>query len=165
MKKFSLVTLLAIGVALGSFAWADHHEGDHKHSNWFDAGACDICKPWSENSQLMMSTKWETHTTKSGMMMVAIAPEGQKDAFDATCKKMDANVKKIMAGAEPKGLCGFCQAMGGLMEAGSEMEKVKTSFGTVTLVTSGNPEAVKKIHAVAKRSQEEAKKMLAVLNK
>ncbi len=164
MRTVSMLGLLAIGVTLGTFAWADHHEGDHNHG-FFDAAACDICKPWAENPQLMMGTKWETHTTKSGMLMVATAPAGQMEKFSEVCKKMDATVAKISSGEEPKGLCGFCEAMGGLMQSGAKMEKVETAFGNITLVTSDNPQTVSKIHAVAKQAQAEAEKMEAMMKK
>ena len=169
MKMFMMLSVLAVAVAAGSFAWADHHEGsEHKHKSqgdhgWFDAEHCTICKPMSENPQLMMSTKWEVHPTKNGMLMVAMAPEGQAKQFKEVCKKMDANIAKAMSGEKPDHLCGFCQAMGGVVQAGAKVEKVPTQTGEITLVTSDNPETVKQIHAVAKRSQEEAEKMAAAM--
>ena len=171
MKKFTMVGMLAVAVAAGSFAWADHHEGgEHKaksgqNSGWFDAASCTICKPMSEDPQLMMATKWEVHPTKNGMLMVAVVPESQLRKLKAVCKKMDADIAKAMSGEEPEHLCGFCQAMGGVMQAGAKMEKVGTKFGEITLVTSDNPATVKKIHEVAKRSQQEAEKMAAMMKK
>lgn len=164
MKKFSMCALLAVGVAVSSFAWADHHEGS-EHGGWFDAEHCDVCKPLAQNPQLMMSTKWESHLLKNGMMMVASPPKEQMGKFREVCQKMDMAVEKIAEGEKPKGLCGFCEAMGGVMQAGATLEKVETEFGEVTLVTSDNPETVKKIHEVAKRSQEEMEKIAAMIKK
>jgi len=173
MKKFTSFGLLVVAVAAGSFAWADHHEGgehkehahgDHAHG-WFDAEHCSICKPMAEKPQLKMNTKWETHETKNGMLMVAIAPQGQAKQFKQVCSKMQANAKKAMSGGDVGELCGFCQAMGGVMQAGANMQDIETEFGTITLVTSDKPETVKKIHAMAKRSQEEMKKMEAMMKK
>ena len=49
--------------------------------------------------------------------------------------------------------------------SGVEVEKVDTEFGSTTLVTSENPENVKKIHQVLKRTQEESKKMAELMKK
>lgn len=168
MKKISMLALLLMAVAAGSMVWADHHEGDHKHdgkAGWFDSAHCDVCKPWNENQQLMMSTKWETHLIKNGMLMVSVVPKDMMDDFQAVCKKCEANHKAIAAGGKEASMCGFCDAMGGLMQAGVKMEEVTTEFGKITLMTSDDAATVKKIHEVAKKSQEEAKKMLAAMTK
>lgn len=171
MKKISTLVVLALVVALGSYATADHHEeaegqhaDGHSHSKWFDAPNCDICKPWTAHPDLMMSTDWETHTIENGMVMVSVVPKDKLETYNAVCKQMDATIEKMKTGQhQPKGLCGFCEAMGGLVMAGAKVEKVETAFGNITLVTADNAEAVKKIHEVAKRTQEEAKKMAAMM--
>lgn len=163
MKKLSMLALLVVGIAAGSFVWADHHEEGHKHSKWFDAESCDICKPWHEDVELMKSTKWETHIIKKGVLMVATVSKDQMGSYSKACKKMDAVLAKISAGQSPKELCGFCTAMGGLMQTGAEMEKINTQTGDITILTSDDAETVKKIHAFAKRTQEETKKMLAAM--
>lgn len=70
---------------------------------------------------------------------------------------------KIAGGEKPESLCGFCESLGALMHAGAKMQKVKTSFGTITVVTSTEATTVKKIHAHAKRTQDETKKMFALV--
>jgi hypothetical protein len=165
MRKVLLLLVLSLGVAAGSLVWADHHEGEHNHGKWFDAAACDVCKPWTENPALMMSTKWESHRLKNGMLMVSMVPKDQMDAFTQVCQQMDVTIEKIATGEQPEGLCGFCQAMGGLKMAGAKVEKVDTEFGNITLVTAENPETVQKIHKVLQRSQKEAKKLAELMKK
>lgn len=162
MKKISMLVLLVVAVATGSFVWADHHEkGEkHDHAGWFDSASCDVCNPWSKNPQLMMSTKWETHLIKNGMLMTSVVPEEHQQAFEKVCKQCEKNHETVGKNAS---MCGFCEAMGGLMAAGVQMEEVKTDFGKITLMTSDDASTVKKIHEVAKKSQEEAKKMMAML--
>lgn len=169
MKKISMLVLLAcVGVAATSLVWADHHEGEHKgsehhDSGWFDSAACEVCKPWHENQTLMMSTKWETHLIKNGMLMVTVVPKDQLEAFEQVCNQCKANGEKIAASGNPAATCGFCSAMGELMQSGVKMEEVKTEFGKISLMTSDKPETVSEIHKVAKRSQEEAQKMAAAM--
>jgi len=167
MKKMLMAICLVPVVAFGTFVWAAHHEGEHagehQASGWFDAHACDICKPWTESPEMMTAMDWETHSIKNGMMMVSVVPDSHREKFDVICKKMDQTIGKIAAGEQPKGLCGFCQAMGGLMEAGAKTEDIATAFGKITLITADNPQTVAKIHAVAKRAQQEAKKMAAAM--
>ncbi|MGI9457871.1 MAG: hypothetical protein ACR2NU_15000 [Aeoliella sp.] len=158
MKKVAFLALLAMGGIACSLAWADDREKTHEHG-WFDAAHCTLCKPMSEHKELMMEMKWETHKIDNGLLMVASVPEEHMEVYRECCSQMDENIEVMKEGKAPEHLCGFCQSMGGLMQGGAKMEKVKTGFGTITLVTAGNEDAVGMIHKHAKRTQEEAKKM------
>lgn len=164
MKRLSAVALLSLAVAFGSLAWADHHEGGEQHEKaWSDAAHCQICKPWSEHQELMISSKWETHPTANGMLIATQVPKAQMETFAAVEKEIDANVAKIDWQNEKPELCGFCQSISDLMAIGSKLEKVETSFGNIMLVSSDSPDTVAKIHEVAKRAQAEEKKMMAAM--
>lgn len=168
MKKVSMFVMLLVAVAAGSFVWADHHEGEHKHdgkAGWFDSAHCDVCKPWDENKSLMMSTKWETHVIKNGMIMISMVPDEYKEDFEKVCTQCEANHKKIAAEGKKASMCGFCAAMDGLAEAGAKTEEVKTDFGKITLITSNDEATAKKIQDVAKKSQDETKKMIEAMSK
>ena len=162
MKNVAMLAILVVGFAACTLVWAGHLETE-KQAGWFDAEACEICKPMSENAELMTSMKWETHKIKGGMLMVARIPEEHKKAFEAICAKMHEKGKQIATSGESADLCGFCESFGKLMQAGAKEEKVKTAFGHITLVTAMDPAAVKLIHKHAERTQEEAKKMFAAV--
>ena len=75
-------------------------------------------------------------------------------------KGMEATIEKL-EGGEAMDLCGFCTSYGMLMAEGAESTELKTVGGDISLLTSDDPEVVKKIHAHAEKTIEEFKKMMA----
>lgn len=149
---FALLCVAAI-VVCGGAALADP-AGDQP--GWFDCANCDICQPIAERPELMKDMKWEIHKLAGGMLMTTSVPADVKKDYYAMNAEMHANASGAVAKQ-----CGFCAAFGGLVQAGAEVEEVKTDFGMITLVTSGDAAAVAKIHAVADRSTAEMAKMAA----
>ena len=163
MKKVTILAMLTVGIAAGTVVWAGHHE-TRKQAAWFDSEVCEICKPMSVHTELMTSMKWETHTIKDGMLMVAMIPEKHRTKFERLCAKMHKKGEQIAASGKSVDLCGFCDSFGKLKQAGAKEEMVKTAFGRITLITAQDAATVKKIHKHAKRTQDEAKKMAAAMN-
>ena len=158
MKTTATAALLASGLVLASLSWADHHE--EENGSWFDQGTCSSCKTRSSNAELMQSMKWETHKTEKGLLMVSMVPAEKLKEFESCCKKMDQTAKDIASGkTKADELCGFCDSMGELMEAGAKMQKIKTQFGMITLITAEEPETIAMIHKHARRTVDEAKKL------
>lgn len=161
MKRFSILAMVLVA-ATAAMVSADHHESDHGgHADkpgWFDPAHCDICQPMALRPDLLMAVKWETHKTASGMIMTSVVPEAMQSDFNAMCEKMHASKP-----GPDSTLCGFCVAFGDLLQAGAQMEEIKTKFGGVTLLTSDDADVVAKIHQVAERSIEESKKWEAMV--
>lgn len=158
MKKLANLAVAVTAIAIGSWALADHHEGEHGEGPWFDMQTCACCKHMGENMDMMMEIEWENHIIENGGMMTAVIPEKHKERWDAVCKKMEATGEELASGKELP-MCQFCQSYTKLMEAGAKVEDVEAGFGTVTLITSDKPEVVELIHKHFKRTQEEQKKM------
>ncbi|MCA9860746.1 MAG: hypothetical protein KC438_13540, partial [Thermomicrobiales bacterium] len=91
-------------------------------------------------------------------------PDEMKKTMDQCHAAMMKVVDKLKAG-EPATLCQFCQSYGGLEMSGAKTQEIKSAAGYITLVTSDNPEVVKKIHAHAKKTKTEYEKMLAATGK
>lgn len=161
MKTFRNLSVAALAVVVGSLAWADHHESGET-GPWFDMEKCACCKHMGENMDMMMDLQWENHLIKDGGMMTAVIPEQHKKRWDALCEKMK-DVEGELAQGKQLPMCNFCQSYGKLMEAGANMEEIKTGFGSVTLITSDKPEVVDMIHKHIKRTQDEHKKMMAMM--
>ena len=162
MKNVTLLALLGVALAVGSFAWAEHH-GDEHQAGWFDMGACEICSPMAAHPELMTERQWETHKIDNGMLMVALIPEKHQETFAGMCKMMKQKGKEIAASGKSAHLCGFCESFGQLTDAGAKEQIVETKFGNITLVTATESATVSKIHRHAERTQEEAKKMAEMM--
>lgn len=168
MKSLTALSWIAaptICLAVGAYAMGehhehkdhhDHHQGDHDgEPGWFDPEHCDICKPMHERPDVMRVMKWDTHKLTGGMLMTTSIPEEKKADFYAICETMHTHAQ----GHHSK-LCGFCKGFGGAIEAGAQVEELKTDFGMITVVTATDPATIAKIHAVADRSIEEMAKMM-----
>jgi hydroxymethylpyrimidine/phosphomethylpyrimidine kinase len=127
---------------------------------WFDFEHCSMCKHMGADPEMMSHLQWETHVLKSGMLMTAVIPESVAEKWATVCKSMKAVESELTTGKQLP-LCGYCQSYGKLMMAGANIEEIETGFGQVTLVTSNKPEVVKLIQELAKKTQEEYKKMMA----
>ena len=141
-------TVVALAVLGLVAAWANPARADEQAAQddpWAEMEKCDICKTMAENKELMQNTTWESHKIDAGALFVMTVPKEMKKDFDACCEKMEAAIQKAESG-EKMELCGFCQSMGKLMQAGAKMEEVKTARGMIQLITSQDPAVVKMIH-------------------
>lgn len=158
MKNLFMSLALVLGVAaLGAWAVAAD-EKTAESEPWFDMEGCTCCKHLGDNMDMLMEVQWENHLIKNGGIMTAAVPEKHKKRWDAVCKTMEDSMTEMASEGKDLPLCNFCKSYGALMEAGANMEDVETGFGSVTLITSDDPEVVKLIHKHFKRTQEESKK-------
>lgn len=154
--KVTFVTGAIVALTcLATVAIADHHKG----SQWFDLENCAMCKHMASHADMMAEMKWETHVIDNGMLSVAMIPEKHQATMKEVNAKMKAVGDELQAGKELH-LCGFCNSYGGLMESGAKEQQVETSFGMIAMLTSDDPEVVKKIHGHAKRTIAEYDAML-----
>lgn len=131
---------------------------------WFDLKNCAMCKCMAEEG-LMESIKCETHVISNGMLMVSVIPSDKREAFAKCEKEMQATAEKLTSG-EKMPLCGFCQSYGELMQAGAKEQEIKSEGGvSIHLLTSDNPETVKKIHEHAKKTISEYKVLTETFKK
>ena len=125
---------------------------------WFDMANCAMCKNLLTEKGLLENMTWENHLIANGALsFTSVTPE-YKDAYQQMGKAMEAAGAKLMAG-EQLPLCNFCQSYGALMMAGAKAEMVETAGGDIGLITSTDPELVKKIHAHTQRTIDEYNKM------
>jgi hypothetical protein len=113
---------------------------------------CDVCKSMADNPKLMSQMSWETHKIDNGMLCVTSVPKESIKEFTALHEKMMSSIDKVKAEAKSgkkAGLCSFCESMAALEKAGAKHQVIQTETGGVSLVTSSDPEVVKKIHAQA----------------
>jgi len=156
MNKFSLLIRVAMVVALAaSFSVAG--EGDDA---WFDVHGCAMCKNFSAEPGLLEHIEWENHEISNGVMTVSVIDEEYEDAYERAVHNIGAVGQKLAAG-EQLPLCGFCTSYGELMMAGVKVEEVETKLGSVTLMTSTDPQVVKMIQEHAKHTTDEYEKVQA----
>ena len=154
MKRAMLV--LAALVVLGFVAGVVTAE---EETAWFDLENCAMCKHMNNEEGLLDNTQWETHLIADGALSIITVAESHKAAFERAHKHMEEAGMKLQSGAQMH-LCGFCQSYGMLMMSGAKVESVEGKVSTVNLMTSANPEVVKKIQAHAQKTIDEFKKMM-----
>jgi hypothetical protein len=143
-------TTLGVVALLLTTAVADHH----KETPWLDLQNCEICKCMGEDMEMMQHVTWETHKIDNGMLSASVIPEQYQAKMDELHKQMHAQGEKLQSG-EKMALCGFCESWGELMKAGAKEQQIKTDFGMIGMLTSDDPQLVKKIHAHADRTIKE----------
>lgn len=127
--------------------------------DWFDMQNCGICKCMGDNMEIMQDITWETHMLPNGIMTISVIPEEHKKTMTKLHDEMMASVKRLEEG-EAMELCGHCMSYGELLSMGVNKQEIESEAGMITLMTSEDPEVVKKIHAHAQKSLDEYKKMM-----
>lgn len=132
---------------------------------WFDMENCVFCKHITAEEGLMEHMKFEYHNHSKGILSITVVDKEYKEAFTRVSKQMEAEGEKMMSlmtsKEPPPYMCGHCAGYGEFIMAGVMPEVVSTSHGEMTLWISDKPEMVAKLHAFAKRTTEEHKKMHA----
>lgn len=152
MKKIIFVSLL-VSVAALVYSFA----GEAKEAAWFDMENCDMCVTISSSPHLMENMTWEHFNISNGMMSVSSVNSEFMDAYRTAEKQMDETREKMKAGEEVK-MCSACSAYGELMANGAKHEEFETSHGTVSLLTSNDPELVAMILDWSNKTNAEMKK-------
>jgi hypothetical protein len=127
--------------------------------DWFDMEKCAMCKVLTTHEGLMENMTWEHHNLKNGIVTISTVKDSHMEAFRKANAEMNAVGEKIMKG-EQLPMCGMCNALGGLMMKGIDMEYVETTHGDIWLMTSDKPEIVKEIHSWADRTKKEMALMM-----
>ncbi len=151
MKKISAL-IVCLSLVCGTLATAQ------QDASWFDM-KCGVCKAMSDIDGLLERVKCDTQIIDNGMITVTVVPDDMKTSMAAANEKMEAAIKRLMAG-EHMELCGFCQSMGKLHQAGAKIDKYSTDAAEVMLITSDKPEVVDMIHAHATKTIAAKKDMM-----
>ena len=121
---------------------------------WFDMKNCGFCKHLLDDPEMLEHCTWENHKISNGMITVSTVDDEYLESYRTALRKMEETGKKMQEG-EMVPMCGMCQAMGALMMSGATYEAGDTKHGSFSLLTSDDPEVVKKIHAFVDRTNEE----------
>lgn len=157
---FGLILGSIISTGLFNDVSAQDKEGQDQEIAWFDMDQCEICKNMASMKNDMHKVKWGVHNLDNGVLMVSVVPKKMKKGMAEAEKGILATVKKLESG-EQLDLCGFCQNYGTLMQLGAQFKDLKTVGGNLSIITSSDPEVVKKIQTFGKQSEVERKKMIA----
>ena len=153
MKSVRIAAALAIVMAVAAFVVAEDKP-------WFDMKNCAMCSTLASKPGLLEAMTWEHFPISNGVMQVGHCPDEHKAAFGMAMAEMGKVQEKMKAG-EAVNLDGYCMTFGELLGAGAKMENFQAAHSSVTLITSSDPELVKKIHAFTQKTNEELTKMAA----
>ena len=148
---------LALAIAFTLFAAIGLQAADVK---WFDMENCSFCKPMMAKPGLIENIKWETVKLCNGIATLETVAAEKLADYRVVVKEIDEMTKRLQKG-EKMELCGFCLAMGALIEKGVHYEYVPTSSGGLTLLTSSDSTMQKEISAFHEKTEEMMKKMEA----
>jgi hypothetical protein len=150
-RSVKLTLLMGLILAVGiSSAYAGGKE-------WFDMENCDMCKPLTENPQLLMHITWEQHNISNGIVSVTTVEKDYVEVYRTAHSQMDHVVGSMQKGKNVE-LCGMCSSMGGMMMKGLKQEAVTTTYGDVWIVTSEDPSVVADLQKWASKNKEEMMK-------
>jgi len=161
MKKTTVLAILvlAVGVVVAAFA----EEGAKtSETPWFDMENCAFCKHLLKDPKLLENMIWEHHDISNGLLMVTtVKPEYKKSYQEAMQAMMDLGQKLEKGEVDMKDIkmCGSCQHWGMLEKMGAKFEHVQGKTADIVIMTSDDPEVVKKIKEYGRRSREELAKM------
>ncbi|MFH1373610.1 MAG: hypothetical protein ABII79_07440 [bacterium] len=160
MKKVTLLAVLVLAVGLIAYAGEE--------AQWFDMENCAFCSNMCKNPELIDHMIWEHHNIANGMLSITtVEPEFKApytEAMDAMKKLGEAMEVGKVDMAELK-LCGACQHYGTLEAAGAKSEYIFGEAADIFLMTSDDPELVKKIQEYGQRNNDEMAKMEAAKKK
>jgi len=161
VRRISLTVIfgLLVSTSLWAVATVQDDEKQDKEIAWFDMDHCEICKNMASMKDSMHRIKWETHMLDNGMITVSVVPDDMKEEMAKAEAGVEKTVAKLEQG-EQLDMCGFCQNYGKLMMLGAKFKELRTVGVNISIVTSSDPEVVKEIHAMGKRSRIEHEKML-----
>ena len=156
---YALMLGFVMSTGLFNNVSAQDQDKQDKEIAWFDMDHCEICKNMASMKNDMHKIKWDVHMLDNGMLMVSVVPKKMKEGMAKAEKGVEATVKELESGKQLD-MCGFCQSYGGLMQMGASIKDLKTVGVDITIITSSDPEVVKKIQAFGEQSKVEHKKML-----
>jgi hypothetical protein len=156
-------TLLVLALAVPALAGG--HQGAMKtKSGWFDMEVCEFCKNMAKDPAFMDHVKFESQKIENGAILIMVVDPTYEVQWKQACTAMQALGDKMQSGkVDPTKvkMCGHCKAYGELMMAGVHMEEVDGKIAKVTLITSGDPQVIAKIHEFNRRNNEEMAELAA----
>lgn len=155
MSKTVKSILLVFGIIfLASFMAIAQDAG------WFDMENCDMCRPLTEDPELLDNLTWEIYEISNGIVMLTTVNEGFEKSYEKVNTEMNKVVDRIMKGEKVQ-LCNSCQFMNQIYMRAPKVETIKTQNGDISIMTSDNPELVADLKTWARRSNEEMAKLEA----
>jgi len=117
---------------------------------WFDMENCDFCKHLMTDPHLMENMTWEQYELSNGLMVVTTVKPEYVESFEKAMKEMEKLGTEMAEGKRTDvKMCGHCEYYGMLMASGAKFENFKTGAGYIDIITSDNPEILKKIRTYA----------------
>lgn len=157
MRRFGIAMLTLALITVTTHG--DHHK-EKKGKAWLDLENCVICQPMGQRMDMMAEVTWENHKIANGSLSASVVPAKYKGVMDKLHDQMKMTAEKVMKSGDLSKCCGFCTSYGELQAAGAKSEEIKTEFGVISLLTSDDPELVKKIHAHTDKTNAEFAKMV-----
>jgi len=124
---------------------------------WFDMESCDMCRPLTENPELLMNITWEQHNISNGIVSVTTVEKDYVEVYRKAHSEM-GEVGASMEKGNHTELCGMCTNLVGMMMKGVEQEGVVTTHGDVWILTSKDPLVVADLQKWASKNKEEMEK-------
>jgi len=149
-SKLMLVVVIAL-MFLVSMVIADDKP-------WFDMENCSFCQHLIKDPDLMNNMSWKHYDIDDGIMTVTMVKPESQEAYQTAMMKMEEVGKSWEDGNTDIKMCGQCEYYGMLMTSGAKFQYVDTDAGDIMLITSSDPEVVKKIKHYAAKNREELAK-------
>jgi hypothetical protein len=161
MKAIGILALVVLAVP--ALAGEPPHSAMKTASGWFDMENCEFCQSLVEDPALMDHMQWENHVISNGALSIAVVEPAYAAAYVKANAAMEALGQNMQTGkVDPTKvkMCGRCAAFGQLMMTGVKVETIKGEAAEVTLMTSGDPQVVAKIHEFTKRTNQEMAELM-----
>jgi len=162
MRKTSVVLLGLILILTAAVTAPGKGEQPTTGPAWFDMVNCSFCKHLGTQEGLLDHITWEHYDIANGLVSITTVDPQYKEPYLKAMAAMEQVGKDLEAGKRTMAdtpMCGFCTAYGMLMMSGAKIEYVQGKNADIVLITSDNPEMVKKIKEYGERTRTE----LAVL--
>ncbi len=154
--KVSLTLLMSV-LVLAAFAMV----GAEEPAPWFDLEKCAFCKQLGAEEGLIDHMHAEYHSISDGILWVMSVDGEYKAAFDRAQMAMQNVGMEIQKSGEMPYMCRHCASYGEFMMAGVIPECVASGVGQICMMTSSDPEMVKKLQAFGQTNAEEMAKFHA----
>jgi hypothetical protein len=154
-KKTEKETMMRITVFILSMLFLVAGSQVSYGESWFDMENCAICKPLLEQDpHLMHHMTWKHHNISDGLVSVTVIEPEYLPSYEKATRQMNAVIEKMQAGEEIY-TCNMCTELGGIFQAGANMESVESDNVRLSIMTSDNPEMVERIQAWGTRTNKE----------
>ena len=132
--------------------------GDEKP--WFDLKTCAFCKSFDlgNDDYIVDHMKGHYHTMPNGFLAIMTVEEDYKDEFAKASEAMQKVGEDMAKTGNMPAMCGHCTTYGELLMAGAVEQEFNSDVAMAFMMTSDNPEVVKKLHAFAEKNNTEMAK-------